>query len=146
MTALRVQQVFDLPPGFDSLVLQSQAEGFHFLRRMRDDWTARTNCFAAPGEALFAGFDATVVGVCGLNVDPYANSPQTGRIRHLYVSPAHRRRGIARALLSAVITQARQSFAVLRLRTNSAEAAHFYEAHDFIQAQQEHATHVRHLF
>jgi hypothetical protein len=37
-----------------------------------------------PGEALFvARVGERVVGVCGLNVDPYTAEPRVGRVRHL---------------------------------------------------------------
>ena len=106
----RVQRLYALPPGFDSLVQQSQAEGFRFLQRMRDEWVAGSNRFCGAGEALFAAFDAaTAVGVCGLNAGPYSRSPEAsrvGRVRHLYVSPTYRCRGHASALLRAVISLA----------------------------------------
>jgi GNAT superfamily N-acetyltransferase len=45
-----------------------------------------------------------LVGVCGLNRDPFSQQPRAGRIRHLYISERHRRRGIGQQLLVSVIT------------------------------------------
>ena len=35
--------------------------------------------------------EGRLVGVCGLNVDPYLDDPSVGRVRHLYVLVAARR-------------------------------------------------------
>jgi len=38
------------------------------------------------GEALFVvKRDNCLIGVCGLNIDPYAASETTGHVRHLYI-------------------------------------------------------------
>jgi hypothetical protein len=61
-----------------------------FVRRLADDWVSVANRFDRPGEALFvARLPGQVVGVRGLNVDPYTAEPGVGRVRHLYVAAAH---------------------------------------------------------
>jgi ribosomal protein S18 acetylase RimI-like enzyme len=110
------------------LIAESEREGLRFGRRLAEEWASGATRFDGPGEALFvarAGND--VVGVCGLSVDPYAARPDVGRVRHLYVRPAHRRRAIGEALVSAVIAAARGRFAHLHLRTNNPAAARLYE-------------------
>jgi GNAT superfamily N-acetyltransferase len=72
-----------------------------------------------------------VVGVCGLNIDPYTANEGVGRVRHLYVLSAFRRRGVGRGLTAAVIEAARGRFGQLRLRTANPEAARLYEAIGF---------------
>jgi len=72
-----------------------------------------------------------LVGVCGLNIDPYAADRRVGRVRHLYVLSAFRRRGVGRHLVTAVIEMARGRFDRLHLRTENAGAARFYEALGF---------------
>jgi GNAT superfamily N-acetyltransferase len=110
------------------LVAESEGCGFHFVRRLVAEWASGANRFAAPGERLFAAsIDGRVVGVCGLNVDPYATQPGVGRVRHLYVLSAYRRRGIGRHLIRATIDAAQDSFSRLRLRTDNPEATRFYE-------------------
>ena len=54
-----------------------------------------------------------------------------GRVRRLYVATDHRRQGIGRRLVDAVIEQARSHFERLRLRTPDEPAARFYEALGF---------------
>jgi GNAT superfamily N-acetyltransferase len=71
------------------------------------------------------------VGVCGLNTDPYTESPGVGRFRRLYVLASFRRAGVGGQLVRAVVAAARGHFHVLRLRTESEAAARFYEALGF---------------
>jgi GNAT superfamily N-acetyltransferase len=127
---IRLSQI--VPAEFGGLVTESESQGFAFLRRLIMDWGAGANRFALPGEALFAAQDkGNIVGVCGLNVDPYANDRGVGRVRHLYVLASRRRQGIGRGLITQVIVSATGSFRMLRLRTDSPAAAAFYEALGF---------------
>ena len=59
-----------------------------------------------------------MVGVCGLDVDPYANDPSVGRVRRLYVVADARRRGTGRGLVASVISEARRSFRKVTVRTD----------------------------
>jgi ribosomal protein S18 acetylase RimI-like enzyme len=129
------------------LIAESEGHGILFLRRLADEWTRRTNRFDGPGEALFvARIDGRVVGVCGLNVDPYVDGPNVGRLRHLYVLASYRRLGIGRALVGEVIRAARDRFDRLRLRTSNPAAAHLYEAAGFRrEAGGRDCTHVMEL-
>jgi ribosomal protein S18 acetylase RimI-like enzyme len=68
-----------------------------------------------------------VVGVCGLNVDPYVDDPTIGRVRHLYVLVRRRRSGIGEQLVADVIEAARGRFERLHLRTTNLTAARLYE-------------------
>jgi GNAT superfamily N-acetyltransferase len=115
-------------------VAESEQGGLQFVRRLQDDWRSGANRFDRPGEALFAAIDEVrLLGVCGLNVDPYSPSPRVGRVRHLYVSVAHRRQRIGSRLVHEVIAAARHSFDRLRLRTNDPHAARFYEQLGFLR-------------
>jgi hypothetical protein len=72
-----VARVFDLPAdAFSPLVAESERDGWRFVRRLVDEWVAGTNRFDRPGEVLLAAcVDKALVGVCGLNADPYAGDP-----------------------------------------------------------------------
>src|SRR4051812_42990549 len=95
----------------ENLTAESLGEGFGFVERLRDEWDSGVNRFSAPGEALFlAILGGRVVGVCGLNRDPYVREHHIGRVRRLYVAQSHRRQGVGRALLEAVLTYARPHF------------------------------------
>src|SRR5262249_19189060 len=109
-------------------VAESEARGLAFLRRLADEWINGVNRFDRPGEALFAVREAAdIVAVGGLNVDPCTTDPGTGRVRHLYVVAAHRRRGHGTALVSEIIAAARGRFHTLRLSTSNPDAARLYE-------------------
>jgi len=109
-------------------IAESEAHGLHFVRRLTDEWINGVNRFDRPGEALFAMRDAAdIVAVGGLNIDPYTADPAVGRVRHVYVVAAHRRRGLGAALVTDIIAAARGHFQTLRLSTSNPDAARFYE-------------------
>jgi GNAT superfamily N-acetyltransferase len=126
------------------LVAESERHGLRFIRRLSEEWTSGANRFDRPGEALFvARVGERVVGVCGLNVDPYTAEPRVGRVRHLYVLSGQRRLGVGRRLVSEVIEAARGRFDRLRLRTENPGAAQFYEAIGFRSSgATDNSTHV----
>ena len=124
----------ELPSDLDELVQASANEGFGLLERLRDEWRCGANTFVLPGEALFeARHKGALVGVCGLNRDPYADDPSVGRVRRLYVAPEARRMGVGRRLVSAVLREACGHFATVRARTTAHEGALFYQALGFHQ-------------
>jgi GNAT superfamily N-acetyltransferase len=123
-----VARLCDLPAEFDLLVAESEREGWRLLRRLADEWAAGSNRFDRPGEALFAArVGNALVGLCGLNADPYSAEPTVGRVRRLYVRNAFRRRGIGACLVEAVIQLARPRFQSLRARTENPDAGRLYE-------------------
>jgi len=136
--------VTELAPGcLEALLAESEQAGSSIVRRLVDEWTSGANRFDHPGEALFAlRIEGRLVGVCGLNVDPYSAEPRLGRVRHLYVLSAYRRRGIGRQLVARVIATARGRFDRLRLSTRNPEAAQLYERMGFGSAEAAHCTHV----
>ncbi|MFT3883034.1 MAG: GNAT family N-acetyltransferase [Gemmatales bacterium] len=74
-----------------------------------------------------------MVGVCGLNIDPYAADFIIGRVRRLYVAQEARGQGVGRSLVQAVVDSARGRFQLLRVRTENAEAGRLYEKMGFTQ-------------
>jgi N-acetylglutamate synthase-like GNAT family acetyltransferase len=80
--------------------------------------------------------------MCGLNVDPYVDDSTVGRLRHLYVHPDHRRRGVAAALVDRCLVDAGETFARVRLRTSSPVADAFYRSIGFEAIDDEDATHA----
>jgi len=114
-----------------ALQAESVAEGYRFVVRLCDEWLSGVNRFGALGEGLFVAQGSTgILGVCGLNRDPYVDDPSIGRVRHLYVRPAWRRQGIGRDLVGAIMDAASLHFRVLRVRTTPA-AESFYRALGF---------------
>ena len=110
----------------------STKEGFALLERLRDEWKSGANTFALAGEALFeARQQGRLIGICGLNRDPYANDPSVGRVRRLYVAPEVRRMGVGRQLVAAVLREACSHFATVCARTTTSDGALFYQALGF---------------
>lgn len=145
---VRVERLRALPADrLAPLIVESEPAGLRFVGRLVQEWESGRNCFDRPGEALFgARLDRLLVGVCGLNVDPYASDPRVGRVRHLYVLTAHRRLGVGGKLVGAVVAAAHGRFAALRLSTASPEAARLYESLGFRRhAGDAHCTHLMEL-
>lgn len=144
-SALHIKRVVDLPMDeLQPLRDEATAQGFEFVGRLIDEFENGRNRFDKAGEALFiVREDDALVGIGGLNIDHYAGDPTVGRVRHVYVLAAQRRRGAGRALLMAIMTAAFESFAELRLRTNTREGALFYESLGFAPATDiDSATHL----
>ncbi|WP_282937381.1 GNAT family N-acetyltransferase [Paenibacillus sp. RC67] len=130
-----------------SLVEESIKEGFRHLQRLINDYESGVNTFDKQGEALFLAYDKeNLVGVCGLNQDPYANDKKVGRVRRMYVSSGSRRKGVGRLLMQAVITEARRHSSMLVLRTDNPKSDLFYQSLGFIaDAKSNHYSHVLQL-
>jgi GNAT superfamily N-acetyltransferase len=129
-----------------ALVADSERAGLTLGRRLVDEWDRGSNRFDRPGEALFGAWaDGQLVGVCGLNIDPYAGDDWVGRVRHLYVRASARRLGFGRALVTRAIDAARGRFETLRLTTSNPDAARLYEAAGFQLAPARDCTHVLRL-
>jgi GNAT superfamily N-acetyltransferase len=125
-----------LPPSswgdVERLVEASVEEGFRFLVRLREEHTSGVNRFGGEGEVLLGVFrGGELVAVGGLNRNPYGGRPRAGRVRHVYVLPSARRTGVGRALVRELVGRAGGWFDELVLRTDTVEAARFYEAIGF---------------
>jgi GNAT superfamily N-acetyltransferase len=100
-------------------------EGHDYLPRVFDDWVADS---ASTFQA--AEVDGVVVGLQRMR--PYA--PGLAWYEGLRVASTHRRQGLARAMLAALIAQAKdQGFQEMRLATGNPEAARMFEAAGFIR-------------
>jgi GNAT superfamily N-acetyltransferase len=133
-------------PDVAVLVAESEQAGLSLVRRLVSEWGDGSNRFDRPGEAVFGAWvSERLVGVCGLNIDPYAGDPRVGRVRHLYVLEASRRLGVARVLMAEVLGAARGRFETLRLSTSNPAAARLYESLGFRRADGPHCTHARAL-
>lgn len=129
-----------------ALITESERQGFRFVRRLVEEWSSGANRFDRPGEVLFvARSGGDVVGVCGLNVDPHADDPKVGRVRHLYVLVPHRRAGIGEQLVADIVEAARGRFERLNLRTTNAAAARLYERLGFHRTAARDSTHTLEL-
>ena len=105
------------------------------LRRLEENWINQHNRFDKPGEMLLGALiDGQLVGVCGLNIDPFVQGDRAGRVRHLYVAAAYRSQAVGSALLSEIVTHAAQSFD--HLYTHAPQAAfRFYQRAGFVPTE-----------
>jgi len=120
---------------------KARCDGYCFIERLFAEWESGANRFDGAGECLVGAFvDKSLVGIGGLNRDPFAGDARTGRLRHLFVLEAWRRRGIGRALVEYLVAAAQGRFARLRLRSRDAGA--FYAQQGFRAADEADATHI----
>ena len=114
--------------GFTKLAEETEAEGHMFLHRMGVEWSGGANRFSLSGETMFGAFvDERLVGVGGLNLCPYSDDLEIGRIRHLFVEKEYRNKGIAGALIFQILAVAADNFETVRLRTINPAAIALYE-------------------
>jgi ribosomal protein S18 acetylase RimI-like enzyme len=129
--------------GFEELAREAGSEDYRFLDRLGREWADGCNRFDQAGECLLGLFDGSeLVAVGGLNRDPYAGDPRTGRIRHLYVRPTRRRAGLATRLMLELILRGGLAFERLRLRTDNPAAARLYAGLGFSPTDAPNATHT----
>jgi GNAT superfamily N-acetyltransferase len=141
----RELQVTDLP-ALRELAAIATAEGYRFVARFLADLQD-----SSPSSERFAGFLAVLeqgqlVAVGGVTPDPYRPVSNVGRVRHVYVHPTRRGEGIGAHLIAALETQARSAgLSLLRLRTDTSQAARFYEHLGYSAVADDSATHQRSL-
>lgn len=132
----RTMQIFmitDLPEGFNALMLDAEEHGHTFLSKMKAEWNSGKNRFSQQREALFSLKEegGQIIGIGGLNIDPYANNPAVGRLRHVYIFAKYQRSGYGKLLVQKIIEQAHLSFELLRLRTRNPYAIKLYKSLGF---------------
>lgn len=112
---------------------ESDLEGFRHITRLVEDYKDGTNRFDLQDEALFLCLLGNrVIGICGLNRDPYYGEG-VGRVRRLYVLREFRRHKIGRKLTEAVIHKAKNYNRRLILKTDNPDASEFYKTLGFIE-------------
>jgi GNAT superfamily N-acetyltransferase len=142
---LRPLQLADLP-ALRALAPLAEAEGYRFVGRFLAELPASTVV-----DDVIAGFVAVFDHDCliafgGVTRDPYHTRSDVARLRHVYVRRDRRGEGIGRHLVSALETRARAAgYQLLRLRTDTVAAAHFYEHLGYSIVDEDAATHQRSL-
>jgi GNAT superfamily N-acetyltransferase len=114
------------------LVNESLSEGHRHISRLLEDYKSGRNRFSEEGEVLFAAYlKDQIIGICGLNKDPYLNDNSIGRVRRLYVLKSFRQHGIGRRLMDTVIQVAKRHYTVIVLNTDNPVADKFYRSLGF---------------
>jgi GNAT superfamily N-acetyltransferase len=130
-----------LPAGFAQLRADADVEGISNVARLQSDWERGAERFDKPGEILLAGFDSeTLAAIGGLTIEP-DQSVRALRLRRLYVRPAWRKRGIGRALATALIEHGFGFVEILTVNAGVAGAAEFWGALGFRRVAHEGRTH-----
>jgi GNAT superfamily N-acetyltransferase len=144
MEPIVIASILELEPeSINHLAEESLSQGFRFVERLIQDYRQGLNCFDRSGEILLtASVQGAVVGIGGLNRDPYFNDSKIGRLRHLYVKSVWRRHGVGRLLVTQLIREANQHYQLLTLRTDTPDANEFYQKLGFkTDPSWEHTTH-----
>ena len=128
---------------FVPLIQASTTEGYNFVQKLWDEYQSGENDFRGQGDILLGIYqEGQLIGVGGVHRDPYLNQPTIGRIRHVYVLPEHRRGGIGKMLVQALIDHGTAHFTTFTLRTMTAHGRAFYTALGFSDTPHyENATH-----
>ncbi|MFB5548298.1 GNAT family N-acetyltransferase [Bacillus cereus] len=119
---------------FSHLVQDSEEEGFNFLIRLISEYKNEINTFNKTGECLYGIFQGDMlIGVGGLNEDPYTKDNKIGRLRRFYISRDYRRLGLGNLLLNQLLCHAEKYFAVIVLHTDTKQGDVFYTANGFVK-------------
>lgn len=119
------------------LIEDSLSEGYKFIKRLVDEYKSGSNKFDKKGESLYvAKIDDEIIGIGGLNIDPYLNLSDVGRVRHLYVLRKNRGTGVGKKLLYTIIDEVRSNFRKIRLSsTNNPAAVNLYIECGFLKVE-----------
>lgn len=125
-----------LPAGFDEMMREANAEGFRFVKRLRDEWEANER-FNQDGEALLAVYvGQTLAAIGGITRDPVVADAL--RMRRFYVRRAFRGQGIGRQLAEALLDRRTRTVMVNAGRGSSS----FWEAIGFVPEMCDGHTHI----
>jgi GNAT superfamily N-acetyltransferase len=119
-----------------NIIDDSLSDGYKFVKRLVDEFENGSNKFDKNGESLYVAIDGDdIIGVGGLNIDPYREESDVGRVRHLYVLRKNRGHGVGKKLLRIIIEEAQKHFRILTLSTDNPIADKLYRDAGFIKAE-----------
>lgn len=137
MKDIHIQQIEELIKyEHDYLVQESKEEGFNFLIKLKSEYKNKTNTFNKTGECLYGIFqEEKLIGIGGLNEDPYSENNKIGRLRRFYISKDYRRIGLGNLLLKQLLSHAEKYFKVVVLHTDTKQGDTFYIANGFVKGK-----------
>lgn len=141
--SLQIEAIKELKIKAIQLLIEcSVHENFNFLVRLKNDWISGANRFDKTHEELCqVKKGETIIAIGGINNNPYQTVENVGRIRHLYVLPEYRRKGVGKALMEYLIDKYKDKYEKITLRTDTEEASKFYQALGFKKVESENYTH-----
>ena len=117
-----------------TLFKKVQEEGFNFLIKLINEYESKRNTFSKTGECLYGIFRGdTLIGIGGLNQDPYTKVNKIGRLRRFYISKDYRRIGLGKLLLKKLLRHAEKYFHVVVLHSDTKQGDEFYSANGFVK-------------
>lgn len=137
MKDIHIQQIEDLMKyKHDYLVQESKEEGFNFLIKLISEYENKINIFNKTGECLYGIFQGEkLIGIGGLNKDPYTENNKVGRLRRFYISKDYRRVGLGNLLLTRLLSHSEKYFKVVVLHTGTKQGEVFYNANGFVKGE-----------
>lgn len=143
---LTIVRLFEgLPHGFDVMCAEAGEEGIRNMALLKAEVGSPDDPFVEPGALFAARVGGALAGIGGVTVETGLSEPAM-RLRRLYVRPAFRRAGVARALAGAMMQQGFQTAPLLTLNAAaSAAAPPFWEAMGFERVDRAGITHALRL-
>lgn len=134
---MHIQQIENLMKyEFKYLVQESKEEGFKFLQKLINEYENELNTFNKSGECLYGIFQGEkLMGIGGLNADPYTENNKIGRLRRFYIAKDYRRIGLGKLLLNKLLSHAEKYFKVVVLHTDTKQGDVFYTANGFVKRE-----------
>ncbi|MGH1256118.1 MULTISPECIES: GNAT family N-acetyltransferase [Bacillus] len=135
MKDIHIQQIEDLMIyEHDYLVQESKEEGFNFLIKLISEYENKINIFNKTGECLYGIFQGEkLIGIGGLNEDPYTENNKISRLRRFYIAKEYRRKGLGRLLLVRIISDAKKHFNIVVLNADTVQGDKFYTSIGFVK-------------
>ena len=113
---------------------KAKDEGFYFLIKLISEYENKINTFNKTGECLYGIFHGEkLIGIGGLNEDPYTENNKIGRLRRFYITKDYRRIGLGNLLLKRLLYHAEKYFKVVVLHTDTKQGDAFYIANGFVK-------------
>lgn len=132
------RRIARLPIGFEVLSADAEANGYRHMRRLAAEFETTPEMFHA---VLAAFIDGALAGIGAITDEPQPTSEPAWRMRRLYVHRGLRRRGVARAIVAALLEDAANDVRMVTAHAGNDSAARFWEAIGFQQATGKAWTH-----
>lgn len=143
---MELKPVTSIDAELERLAVAARADGHANIDLLVNEFRSGMNQFSRPGEALLGAFtEGQLIGIGGLNIDPYEQHSNAGRIRRLYVHPNWRGAGIGAVIVAKIESLALGRFPVIQLFTESAQAGRFYEGLGYSRQSRAKVSHAKGL-